>query len=79
MDPRHQDAVLATAEVLERSFQFSVSRLKAPARVLTVEAVMDVASAILWPASDSQSAEMDDIDALSAASVSGGARSERTR
>ena len=52
-DSKHQDAVLAAAEVFERSHQFSVSSLKDPAaRALTVEAVMDVASAILWPESD---------------------------
>ena len=80
-DSRHQDAVLAAAEVFERSHQFSVSSLKAPAtRALTVEAVMDVASAILWPESEREQPRwMDDVDAVRAASVSGGAKSRRTR
>ena len=80
-DSKHQDAVLAAAEVFERSHQFSVSSLKAPAaRALTVEAVMDVANSILWPESDrEQPVEMDDIDEIRAESVSGGAKNRKMR
>jgi hypothetical protein len=82
-DPRHQDAVLTAAEVLERGREFSISsRPKvAAARALTVEAVMDVASAILWPASHpEQPAEMDKADAARAVRASSvSAQSRRTR
>jgi len=78
---KHQDAVLAAAEVFERSHQFSVSSLKAPAaRALTVEAVMDVASSILWPESDrEQPVEMGGIDEIRAESANGGAKNRKMR
>jgi hypothetical protein len=74
-DSKHQDALLAAAEVFERAHKLSASRWSkvAAERALTVEAVMDVASAVLWPESDrAQPIEMNDIDAVRAASVSGG-------
>lgn len=80
-DSKHQDAVLAAAEVFERSHQFSVSSLKAPAtRALTVEAVMDVASSILWPESDrEQPVEMDGIDEIRAESANGVPKNRKMR
>ena len=80
-DSKHQDAVLAT-EIFERAHQFSVSGLsKAPAaRALTVEAVMDVASSILWPDSDrEQAVEAVNTDGIRAESANGDEKNRKMR
>ena len=80
-DSKHQDAVLAAAEVFERAHQFSVSGLsKAPAaRALTVEAVMDVASSILWPESHREQAVEADPDGIRAESAGGDEKNRKMR
>ena len=81
-DSKHQDAVLAATEIFERAHQFSVSGLsKAPAaRALTVEAVMDVASSILWPDSDrEQAVEAVNTDGIRAESASGDEKNRKMR
>ena len=68
-DPKPREAVRAVGSVFERAH--STDPLpgwsKIPTRVLSVEAVMDVAREILWPdARGEQPAEIDDVDAARA-------------
>lgn len=73
-DPRPQDGSFAVGEILELArpiggFHLSMSSWPdaPPQRTLSVEAVMDVASAILWPESGrEQVVEIDDVDAARA-------------
>lgn len=58
---KHREATLSVGE------DFKLARAMASQRVLSVDAVMDVAAAILWPESDRKpSSEIDDVDAARA-------------